>query len=134
MKKFTLFTFYVSILLFSSIYANAQVAVNADGSAPDGSAMMDVKSSQKGFLPPRMNTSQRNSIQAPAEGLVIYNTDEKTLNIFNGNSWAPIVPVGCEQMFTDPRDGKVYPTILIGSQCWMGKNLNIGTRINGMVK
>jgi len=32
---------------------------------------------------------------------------------------------------TDPRDGKVYNTVLIGNQCWLRENLNIGTRING---
>lgn len=31
---------------------------------------------------------------------------------------------------TDPRDGQVYPTIQIGNQCWLQKNLNIGTMIN----
>jgi len=33
--------------------------------------------------------------------------------------------------FTDPRDGRVYNTVQIGTQCWMKDNLNIGTRING---
>jgi len=32
---------------------------------------------------------------------------------------------------TDSRDGKVYNTVLIGSQCWLRENLNIGTRIDG---
>jgi len=33
---------------------------------------------------------------------------------------------GCADILTDPRDGQEYPTILIGSQCWMAENLNIG--------
>ncbi|MCD4734474.1 MAG: hypothetical protein K8R53_00390, partial [Bacteroidales bacterium] len=37
----------------------------------------------------------------------------------------------CGQPFIDPRDGQTYNTILIGSQCWMAENLNIGTMING---
>jgi uncharacterized protein (TIGR02145 family) len=32
---------------------------------------------------------------------------------------------------TDTRNGKVYKTILIGSQCWLKENMDIGTRING---
>lgn len=41
-------------------------------------------------------------------------------------------PQGCPglETFTDPRDGQVYPTVQIGTQCWMKKNLNIGTMIN----
>jgi len=37
----------------------------------------------------------------------------------------------CGQPITDVRDGKTYNTVLIGAQCWMAQNLNIGTKING---
>jgi len=37
----------------------------------------------------------------------------------------------CGDTITDPRDNKKYATVLIGSQCWMAENLNIGTRIDG---
>ncbi|MCX6265909.1 MAG: hypothetical protein NTW16_00925 [Bacteroidetes bacterium] len=40
----------------------------------------------------------------------------------------------CGSSFTDSRDNQVYTTVLIGSQCWMRQNLNIGTRINGTVE
>jgi uncharacterized protein (TIGR02145 family) len=128
MKRF----FLTGVLVISlSGYSFAQVSINVDNSAPDNSAMLDVKSTSKGLLPPRMNTTQRNTIASPAEGLVIYNTDEKTLNVYNGISWSPIVPAGCGSSFTDPRNGKIYGTKLIGTQCWMTQNLNVGTRING---
>ena len=37
----------------------------------------------------------------------------------------------CGDPFTDPRDGQIYNTVLIGDQCWMAENLNIGEMING---
>ncbi len=38
----------------------------------------------------------------------------------------------CGETFTDPRDGKNYNTVIIGNQCWMAENLNLGTMINGI--
>lgn len=56
------------LLLFLSYRAGAQnVGINADGSAPDNSAMLDVKSSSKGLLPPRMTLSVCHT-DAPAAG------------------------------------------------------------------
>jgi len=40
-------------------------------------------------------------------------------------------PFQCGSNFVDARDGQVYPTVQIGSQCWMQKNLNYGSMING---
>jgi uncharacterized protein (TIGR02145 family) len=96
---------------------------------PNNSAVLDLTSAGKGFLPPRMNTAQRAAIVSPAEGLVIYNTDDKTLNVFNGTSWGLMSQAPCGQPFTDPRDGKTYNTLLIGTQCWLKENLNVGTMI-----
>jgi len=39
----------------------------------------------------------------------------------------------CGQPYTDARDGKIYNTLQLGTQCWMQQNLNTGTRINGSV-
>jgi uncharacterized protein (TIGR02145 family) len=130
--KTLLFGLLPLIIFFTTARLSfSQVSINTDGSPPAGTAILDVKSTSKGFLPPRMNTSQRNAISSPAEGLVIYNTDEKSLNIYNGTSWGPAVPVTCGNSFTDLRDGKIYPTIQIGTQCWMKKNMNIGIKIPG---
>lgn len=82
MKSLTLI-----FVLFIYTAATAQVAVNTDGTSPHNSAMLDVKSTNRGLLLPRMTTAQRNAIASPAEGLVIYNTDDKALNVFTGISW-----------------------------------------------
>jgi trimeric autotransporter adhesin len=68
----------------------AQVAVNTDGSSPDASAMLDVKSTLKGVLVPRMTQAQRAVISSPANGLLVYQTDNTQGYYFNiGTSGAP---------------------------------------------
>ena len=49
--------------------------------------MLDVKSTSKGFLPPRMTTAQRDLISSPATGLTIYNTSKNCYETYNGSSW-----------------------------------------------
>lgn len=51
------------------------MAVNTDGSLADGSSILDIKSSAKGLLIPRMTAAQRTAIAEPAKGLVVYQTD-----------------------------------------------------------
>ena len=76
-------------ILFAGLHAAAQVAVNTDGSAPDNSAMLDVKSTTKGMLVPRMTAAQRDAIANPAKGLLIYCTDN---NLYFSNSGTPAAP------------------------------------------
>ena len=66
---------------------NAQVGINTNNSEPDPSAMLDVKSTTKGFLPPRMTTAQRNAIPSPVAGLTIYNTSKNCNETYNGSYW-----------------------------------------------
>ena len=58
--------------------------------APNASALLDVSSTTKGVLLPRMNTTQINAISSPAEGLTVYNTVLSTLCFFNGVSWQKV--------------------------------------------
>ena len=55
-------------------------------STPSATAALDVSSTTKGFLPPRMSQSQRDLI-SPEEGLIIYNTTSKKPNYYNGTEW-----------------------------------------------
>lgn len=54
---------------------------------PDASAIVDVVSTTKGFLPSRMTTTQRDAISSPAEGLIIYNTTTHRLNVRDNSAW-----------------------------------------------
>jgi len=80
----------MAIIMVASTALTAQVAVNTDGSSADGSAMLDVKSSVKGFLPPRMTTSERDAIASPANGLMIYNTSTGCMNFYIDGGWEQV--------------------------------------------
>jgi hypothetical protein len=79
-------TFALLILIFN---VSGQVSINQDGSPPHPSAMLEVNSTSAGFLLPRLNLGQRDSIVSPAAGLMIYNTDCQDIQYFNGWSWIP---------------------------------------------
>ncbi|MBI3140174.1 MAG: hypothetical protein HYZ15_16485 [Sphingobacteriales bacterium] len=65
------------------------VAINTDGSTADASAALDIKSVTKGMLIPRMTQTQRNTINTPANGLLIYQTDNTPGFYFhNGSAWS----------------------------------------------
>ena len=88
MKKVTLFFFLLVSFLGK---AGAQgIAVNGDGSDPHASAILDVKSTTKGQLMPRMTLAQRNAIASPAQGLIIYQTDGVTGFYFYDGAWKPM--------------------------------------------
>ena len=71
MKTFR--TFFIIIVLLTTYSLEAQVSISSDGSDPDPSAMLDVKSTDLGMLIPRMTSAQRDAITNPAEGLLIFN-------------------------------------------------------------
>jgi hypothetical protein len=66
---------FILLFLACGQLLQAQVAVNTDGSTPDNSAMLDVKSTTKGLLAPRMTQLQRDAIVSPANGLLVFQTD-----------------------------------------------------------
>ncbi len=79
----------LALLAATSLTAKAQTGGVRVGTAgtPDASAALDVSSTSKGLLPPRLTTAQRDAIAGPAAGLTIYNTTTGKLNTWNGTSW-----------------------------------------------
>ena len=57
---------------------------NTDG---DASALVTMKSTTQGFLPPRMRTGEKNAITSPAPGLMVYDTDANQMSYWNGGGW-----------------------------------------------
>ena len=60
--------------------------------SPETSSLLDLSSITQGFLAPRMRTSERDSIGSPANGLIIFNTDSETIDVFtNGGGWKSVL-------------------------------------------
>lgn len=73
---------------------------------PDQSAALDVSSNSKGFLMPRLSLQQRNSIQNPAKGLIVYQTDMLSgFYFYDGDKWQPLASNNTEKsVAADPND------------------------------
>ncbi|MCX6246457.1 MAG: hypothetical protein NTW10_01880 [Bacteroidetes bacterium] len=97
--------FLISIVLvFWSSETIGQVSISTDGSAPDGSAMLDIKSTSKGFLLPRVALTSSDApdpVSSPATGLILYNTatfgtppNNVTPGYYcwSGTRWIPVAP------------------------------------------
>lgn len=84
----------VLLLLLSICFVENSLAqsaaINIDGSNADASAILDVKSTNKGFLLPRMTTVQRTAIVMPALGLKVFDTDTKSFWFYNGTAWVSL--------------------------------------------
>lgn len=87
-----LLVFQGFLVTFPGLSTIAQVSVNTDGSQPDNSAMLDVKSTNKGLLIPRMTQSQIEAIADPADGLQVYNlsTGKVYLYVATTRQWNEI--------------------------------------------
>lgn len=81
------------VCLFAGLLTHAQVAFNTTGASPNNSAMLDVTSTTKGLLIPRITTAARLAIASPATGLLVYDNSLSLYYYYNGTSWAPIAPL-----------------------------------------
>jgi len=83
-----MFTF--TLVSFGAI--SQRVAINAEGSPADSSAILDISSTSKGVLIPRMTIMERDVIDDPAIGLLIYQTDSIAgFYVYTGTAWSTLL-------------------------------------------
>ncbi|MFT3912437.1 MAG: hypothetical protein QM737_23620 [Ferruginibacter sp.] len=81
--------FFFTLFIFAGTHAQIGIGTNT----PDPSAILHVQDTARGFLIPRMTKLQKNAIQNPAEGLMVYQTDSpKGFWYFTNGNWRAMVP------------------------------------------
>jgi len=102
----------IAALLISCLFCNRSfsqsVSINNNAVIADSTAILDVSSTTKGLLIPRMTASQKTAIVTPATGLLIYQTDGTAgFYYFNGTSWLLLITSAIN---TDKQNTLIYTT------------------------
>ncbi|MEZ4899729.1 MAG: tail fiber domain-containing protein [Saprospiraceae bacterium] len=92
MKRFNLLIFVGLLACLLALPAQGQIGINTDGTPADASAILDITSTTRGLLAPRMTEAERDLISMPTLGLLLYKTDATMVNpagfyFWNGASW-----------------------------------------------
>ncbi len=100
----------LSMLLTVVLPLRAQngVAVNQSGAVANDYAILDVSSTTKGLLIPRMTQAQIGNVDNPVNGLMVFNTDDDKLYIFltSDNTWKPVAYAW--DIVTNPATNKTW--------------------------
>jgi hypothetical protein len=92
----TLFSFIISLLVIDAFAQNAKVIDSPSGTVisnaggtdiPYSASILDIRSSTRGILLPRMSTSNRDAIGSPQAGLLLYNSTTNQFNYHDGAAW-----------------------------------------------
>jgi len=97
--KISPFIIIIFIMIFFSFLTSGYVfsqgvGISEASITPDASAILELRSTLRGLLAPRMTNAERDLISSPAQGLLIYNTDTDAFNYYDGTKWVPILNDG----------------------------------------
>jgi len=80
----------LTLAVFASVTSVAIAQVGIGTVNPEASSMLDITSTEKGMLTPRMTTVQRTAISSPANGLLVYDTTENAFYFYKSSAWSKI--------------------------------------------
>ena len=119
------------VLINSNVIENG-TSVGIGTTTPATSSILDVSSTSKGFLMPRMTTVQRNAIALPAAGLQIFNLDDQCIDMYDGTNWIKTCGLKITGNATDPThpgptNSWVQRTNFGGTTRWSAVGFSIGS-------
>ena len=97
-----------------TIYRTGSVGIGSN-TTPNTNSLLDLNSTTKGFLPPRMTSTQRNALTTPA-GLVVYNSTDNRLDVLQNTTWRSLATLDGTETLTNKT--LTTPTIASGSSQW----------------
>lgn len=127
----------ILLLLSPSIYAqlynnfDVPTSINDDGTAPDASAQLDVQSTTRGMLVPRMSTKQRNAIKNAATGLLVFDISTNSFWFYNGTAWQNLSAADTDWVSTPSGVYNIMDDVGIGIYPHYNKKLLIKQDVTG---
>ena len=121
--------FPLAILLFT-FSIQAQVGIGTE--TPNASSLLDLSSTSKGILVPRMTENQKNAISTPAQGLLVFQTNGTVgFYSYDGSSWLHLIDGSSKGLYFGPGTGNGNNNLAVGTSMGSGtgvRNTAIGSR------
>lgn len=119
-----------AVLTLRNIVENVGIGTNA----ADISAKLEISSTDKGLLIPRMSTTQRNAIGSPSESLMIYNTTDDQFEFYDSlGAWSQLGGGGASIYTADGTIGTGRVATITDSLEFAGGKINLSTTTDGML-
>ena len=110
-KLIQILLFVVLISPIGGWGAFAQIGINATNTPPSSSAMLDVSSTTKGMLIPRMTSGQRTSITG-TQGLMVYDITTNTFWYHNGSNWNQVISTTLTNLWSNVGQDLYYNNVV----------------------